>query len=270
VLGFLSRLVARALLWVRILRTFRGFNLASELNLWLSALADTLLYTVAGWRANPRLLLRGLYTYKVEGLGLAIVRGSTDDFYYLLPRREGDVEGFVVGRLGEGSVFVDVGANVGYYTLLASKLVGSRGLVYAVEPIPSTAAMLRANVKLNGCPNVIVVEKAAWSSRGRLSLRVPGALYGLVSMFREGKEVVVEAVPLDEVLNGADRIDVVKIDVEGAELEALLGSWEVLKRARALALELSRNAGAVLELLRGAGFKCKKARFTTYVLCERR
>jgi SAM-dependent methyltransferase len=161
VLGPLSRLVARALLWVRILRAFRGVNLASELNLWLSALADTLFYAVTGWRVNARLLLRGLYAYRLGGLGLAVVRGATDDLYYLLPQREGDVEAFIAGRLGEGSVFVDVGANVGYYTLLASRLVGPGGAVYAVEPIPSTAAMLRANVRLNDCRNVVVIKGVA-------------------------------------------------------------------------------------------------------------
>jgi hypothetical protein len=99
---------------------------------------------------------------------------------------------------------------------------------------------------------------------------VPRGLYGYASVVREGEEVVVEAVPLDEVLRDVERIDVVKIDVEGAELEVLMGSREVLKRVRALALELSRNARAVLALLRGAGFECRKARFTTYVLCEKR
>jgi len=82
---------------------------------------------------------------------------------------EKDVETFIRPCLKRGSVFVDVGANVGYYTLMASKLVGPQGRVYSIEPIPSTVAILKSNVKINNCSNIKVCNAAAWSSKGTLT-----------------------------------------------------------------------------------------------------
>ena len=178
-INFLKKCLSRLALWLRVLRNFRGLTLRSVINLYPSALVDSLLYAFPGTPFNPRLVLKGLCFYKVKDVGLVIVRGGTDDFYYLIPRREGDVEEFIRSYLRNGSVFVDVGANIGYYTLIASKLVGSQGRVYSVEPIPSTAMILRANVRLNDCSNVAIYEAAAWSSRGALTLRMPKEWYGL-------------------------------------------------------------------------------------------
>jgi len=138
---FIIKFLSRLTIWLRILRLFKGLTLRNKLNLLLSALHDTLFYTFSGAALNPRLVLKGIFVFKIEGLGVVVVRGGADDLYYLLPSREGDVDEFIRSHLAKGSVFVDVGANVGYYTLVASKLVGAAGRVYAVEPVPSTAAM---------------------------------------------------------------------------------------------------------------------------------
>ena len=267
---FIIRLLIRSFVWLRLLRAFKGYTLRSELNLLLSALYDTLFYTISGAALNPRLALEGVFIFKIKGLGVAAIRGGTDDFYYLLPGREGDVDAFIRSRLREGVVFVDVGANVGYYTLVASKFVGAVGRVYSIEPVPSTAAVLRVNVKLNGCNNVVVREVAAWSARGRLVLKIPASMYGYASAVREGASVTVDASTLDDILRDESSIQLIKIDVEGAELEVLRGAQSVLRRTRYVVLELSRNASEVLKMLLGAGFTCRKARFTTYILCERR
>jgi len=266
---FIARSLSRLFVWLRMLRAFKGLTLGSELSLLLSALYDTLFYAISGAALNPRLVLGGIFFFKVKGLGVAAVRGGTDDFYNLLPDREGDVDAFIRSRLREGAVFVDVGANVGYYTLVASKLVGAVGRVYAIEPVPSTATLLRVNVKLNGCNNVVVYEVAAWSTRGSLTLKIPASMYGCASAVRGGASIVVDASTLDDTLRDETSIDLIKIDVEGAELEVLRGAQNVLRRTRYVVLELSRNAREVLRELLDAGFTCKKARFATYVLCER-
>lgn len=256
--------------WLRMLRAFKGLTLRSELNLLLSAFYDTLFNAISEAALNPRLTLGGIFFFKIKGLGVAVVRGGTDDLYCLLPCREGDVDAFIRSRSWrEGAVFVDVGANVGYYTLVASKLVGAMGRVYAIEPVPSTATLLRVNVKLNGCSNVVVYEVAAWSTRGSLTLKIPASMYGYASAVREGASVTVCASTLDDILQDEASIHLIKIDVEGAELDVLKGAQSVLRRTRYVVLELSRNAGEVLKVLRDAGFVCKKARFTTYIFCER-
>jgi FkbM family methyltransferase len=228
-----------------------------------------LFYTISGAALNPRLVLEGIFLFKIKGLGIAVVRGGTDDLYNLLPGREDDVDVFIRSRLGEGVIFVDVGANVDYYTLIASKVVGAVGRVYAIEPVSSTAVILMVNVKLNGCDNVIVRKVATWYTRGKLVLKIPASAYGSASIVREGTSVTVEASTLDDILRDEASIHLIKIDVEGAELEVLRGAQSVLRRTRYVVLELSRNAGEVLRVLRNAGFVCKKARFTTYIFCER-
>jgi len=266
--AFLERLKSRIYFWLKVLKNFRGLTLGSEFNLWISVLIDSFLYAFSSTRFNPRLVLKGLFLYRVKRLGIIVVRGGTDDLYNMVPGREGDVDMFIRSCLNNGSVFVDVGANVGYYTLIASKLVDSSGRVYAIEPIPSTATILRANVKLNKCFNVIVHEVAAYSSKGKLTLRVPGLWYGSASILQNGLSITVNAAMLDELLQNEIFVDCIKIDVEGAELEVLRGARNVLNRTKYLVLEISRDVTEILEELRKAGFECRKAHFTTYILCK--
>ncbi|NAZ11478.1 MAG: FkbM family methyltransferase [Desulfurococcales archaeon] len=217
---FITRFVSRLFVWLRMLRAFKGLTLRSELNLLLFALYDVLFYTISGAALNPRLVLEGIFLFKIKGLGIAVVRGDADDLY-LLPGREGDVDAFIKSRLREGVVFVDVGANVGYYTLVASKLVGATGHIYAIEPVPSTAVILMVNAKLNGCGNVIVRKVATWYTRGKLVLKISVSAYGYASVVREGTSVTVDASTLDDILRDEASIHLIKIDVEGAELEVL-------------------------------------------------
>ena len=251
------------------MRTFRGFTFSSELNLWISTLIVPLLHAFSSVGFNPRLMLKGLHFYRVKGVGIIAVRGGTDDFYHMIPGREGDVDVFIKSCLRAGSVFVDIGANIGYYTLIASKLVGSQGRIYSIKPVPSTATILKANVKLNNCLNVSVYEVAIWSSKGTLTLRIPGPWYGLVSVSRYGVSLVANSTTLDELLKSEASIDCIEIDVEGAELEVLRGAKDVLKRTKYLVVEVSHNVSEILKILEEAGFKCKKAYFMTYVLCKR-
>ena len=81
-----------------------------------------------------------------------------------------ETSAFLVRRLRAGSTFVDVGANVGYFGVLASPLVGARGRVFAVEPDPANLPLLRANLWRNGCVNARVLPVAAWDERTHLSL----------------------------------------------------------------------------------------------------
>jgi hypothetical protein len=78
--------------------------------------------------------------------------------------------------LRPNDIFVDVGANDGYFSLLASSLVGPSGQVVALEPIPSTAGELRANILLNGFTNIAIVESAASDVAGNVRLTLPAGV----------------------------------------------------------------------------------------------
>ena len=144
--------------------------------------------------------------------------------------------------LRPGMVVVDAGANVGQYTLVASGVVGDAGRVVSFEPDPITCQWLRRNMEINGLRNVSVHQLALYSERTTLELFLAtsrdtgsNSLVGepWVSAARTER---VECVPLDECLaaQGVRSVDVIKIDIEGAELFALQGAENVLRTSRPL------------------------------------
>jgi len=264
--GFMSKFTSRIFLWLEFLRSFRGLSFKGQLDIFISALFDIFFYSISGWAYNPKMLFSGIYEIKPYRI-LIYERGGTEDLYYALPRREGDVHDFIVDNLKRGDVFVDVGANIGYYTILASRLVGTGGRVFAVEPVPQTVKVLKFNIKLNGLRNVTVVDKVAWNSCCKLKMKIAFGEFGRASFFHNGVEVDVDAIPLDEVLVNVPKIKLIKIDVEGAEYEVLQGLRRTLTRTEYVVLELSRKVGECLKLLREYGFTCEKMKFTSYYRC---
>ncbi|MBL7046008.1 MAG: FkbM family methyltransferase [Parcubacteria group bacterium] len=140
--------------------------------------------------------------------------------------------------LKPGMTFVDVGANVGYFTLLAARLVGEGGSVYAFEPEDENFGLLKRNVKENGYSNVITEKKALSNCSGNLAFYIdPKNLCAHSLVPKKGrKEVTIEATTFDEYFVGI-LPDVVKIDVEGAEPQVLSGMVESLKKKPTLIVE---------------------------------
>lgn len=138
--------------------------------------------------------------------------------------------------LTEGDVAVDVGANCGVYARRFMECVGRRGQVYAFEPNPSYGPFLR-RISVNG-RLVNVYDKAVSDERGILFLDVPRIEGGapepaLASVGADGHGAMrVEAVTLDQALGTLERLDVLKIDVEGGEIAALRGATALLRRFR--------------------------------------
>ncbi len=135
--------------------------------------------------------------------------------------------------LSQGKVFVDVGANFGVYTLVASRLVGATGKVIALEPTAQSFAILRENIALNHFANVRAFQVALTQSSGKAWLYhgwdpVGNSLGKDPLSGDEGEEVQTES--LDNLLeeNGIGRVDVIKVDVEGAEELVLRGAAKTL------------------------------------------
>jgi FkbM family methyltransferase len=182
---------------------------------------------------------------------------------------EAPIQRLLAQRLRPGDAFYDLGANVGFFTLIAGRLVGPSGRVYAFEPAPTTAAFLRENVERNGFRHVEVFEHAVAATSGTAELLVaPGSLLSRLSAV-EGPRVTVSpeqavervAVPtvaLDDFIatQGLRPPTFVKIDVEGAEIEAVHGMRETLARHRPVLLcELHGTGAAFAEAMQRHGYR---------------
>jgi FkbM family methyltransferase len=145
--------------------------------------------------------------------------------------------------LQPGDVFLDAGANIGYFTVLAAACVGERGHVYAFEPEPRNFRLLQDNVELNGFSSAVScmqVALTAESGVGQLYLH-PENLgdHQLFSNGEDRQSVAVELLAgVDVFSNGDVRLDLVKIDTQGAEQAVVQGL-----------LPLLRESGATLKML---------------------
>jgi FkbM family methyltransferase len=133
-------------------------------------------------------------------------------------------------HLRPGMTVVDIGAHVGYYTLLAARAVGSLGRVVAVEPHPLNAELLRQNVSRNRIRNVEVIEGAASRKPGKLMLEQSSDRNSgdhRVVRATSATTIEVDAVVLDDVLQ---RIDVGKVDAQGSDHAAVAGMEKLVRR----------------------------------------
>jgi FkbM family methyltransferase len=150
----------------------------------------------------------------------------------------------------EGDVIVDLGANLGYFTLLAAKLTGKKGRVYSFEPEPRNYNYLLKNIELNGYDNIVASQKAVSNKHGKVKLYICPYdsghhtinQYGGIEAYKHDPVynnatvdfVEVETVVLDDFLEDMEQVDVVKMDVEGAEMLALSGMDGIIRRSRNL------------------------------------
>lgn len=152
-----------------------------------------------------------------------------------------------------GGIIFDVGANIGYFTGLFSALTGPTGKVYAFEPVPSTAALLRRNLARNNpwTGNVTVVDVALSDHEGSLQLNVsggrnPGASHVIASPVEDRGRLragVVETITIQcstadliWAAQGRPWVDLVKIDIEGHEYHALSGMHELISASPAISI----------------------------------
>jgi FkbM family methyltransferase len=229
----------------------------------LKGLAGTALRLL--WQALNRIQHSGAFGRRLVGAAtrpiryrdLRIMRGDMAGvrinlggsfLRYLTGDAEPEVQAALAELIEPGQTVYDVGANIGFFTILCSRLVGPQGKVYAFEPIPDNVATLRRNIALNDLTNVVVVEQALSASTGTAEMFV-----SLWSAFHslnldgaskrdnhgpDGGEITVETVTLDEFVQGEgiSAPDLIKLDVEGAELLVVEGMRETLRAVQPLLL----------------------------------
>ncbi|MDQ4016802.1 MAG: FkbM family methyltransferase [Thermoproteota archaeon] len=174
----------------------------------------------------------------------------------------------------EGDTVVDIGAHMGRYTITSSKSVGASGKVIAVEAHPYNFRILQHNLRLNKLTNVSPLNRAVYSKKERLKLYLPDEDLGYTmhhslmtnylatkySQEIERRYLEVEADTLDNLLKskGINRVDWIKIDVEGAEYEVLKGAKEILSANNHISILVEVHGkdtyGPTIELLRSNNF----------------
>ncbi len=152
-------------------------------------------------------------------------------------------------HLEPGMTFVDVGANMGDFSLIAAKTMGDRGRVLAFEPSPENCTWLRRSIELNGYHSIEVMEMALSDTRGEETLYLSDRVgrHSLLPRADDQKTLTVAVDTLDAVMaaTGDPRADMVKIDVEGAELKVLRGAQATLGDATRMMLMVDIHGGRV-------------------------
>ena len=174
---------------------------------------------------------RKMYTQNNDGLALSI-------FKIYEPNQTEIVKKYV----HEGDIVIDIGAHVGYYTLLMAQLVGENGKVYSFEPDPVNFQLLKKSVEINGFENVVLIQKAVSNITDKVKLflgdddsainRIYDAKLG------DAKESIdVESVTIDEYFKEDDElVNFIKIDSEGSEVKIINGMKQFLSRNQELVM----------------------------------
>ena len=147
---------------------------------------------------------------------------------YYFGTYEPRTEELVHRLVNRGAVVLDVGANIGIYSLLAAKKAGAQGKVIALEPVPAIFRQLCEGLRRNGCSTVTPLNCAAWRVNGEVQMGCPdvkgnSGSYGIERQGTVESIVRVKAMRLDDLLNPMNlpRVDLIKMDIEGPELPAL-------------------------------------------------
>jgi FkbM family methyltransferase len=182
-----------------------------------------------------RLLPEGSATVGVRSGPARGVRLEIDprrEKFYWSGAYEPSVQRAFVEVLTTGAVCWDIGAHIGFFALLASRLVGSSGHVHALEPMPANRQRLMRNLSLNDVENVSVHDFALSSDSGNALLRSnqSSSTWSLIEGGDDGVSVPVST--LDALLDELAAPDLVKIDVEGAEVDVLRGGRRLLIESR--------------------------------------
>jgi FkbM family methyltransferase len=167
----------------------------------------------------------------------------------------------VIGTfLKPGATFIDVGVNRGYFSLLAARIVGDDGQVLSFEPEPNNCHWIRKSIQLNRYKNIRLYELALSDTNGdaQLHLAKKSGWHTLLPKRREHSEGVISVVTrtLDSILGqiNQNKVNVMKIDVEGAELEVLRGAYKTLSNNRDIVVLMDIHPGLGVDPKEASGF----------------
>ncbi|QEQ01511.1 FkbM family methyltransferase [Thermosynechococcus sp. CL-1] len=260
----LSNYLSRINHWFIIIRQIKAKTVGDNTNLLLSALYSLIVSSrnLLEWQ-DPQLIKDANVT--VRNIGEFHIRAYSDDLWHVLPFREQAVLQTIRNKLQMGDFFIDSGANIGFYSVLASKLVGDTGKVLSIEMMPDTAAILNHHLQLNQCTNVEVIEFALSDQDNQeVIATVQEGKFGQAtiskvdSQKKTDKEIAVKTITLDTLTKDISHIRLIKMDLEGAELQALQGAVLTLQKTDYLIFEertREKEHNPVFQFLKKSGFE---------------
>ncbi len=172
----------------------------------------------------------------IEHEGHKLYIGGKDKVGYFYYDYEKNETNLVKGVIKKGDIAADLGANIGYYTLLFAKLVGKNGKVFAFEPEPKNFELLKKNIETNDYSNhrIHLIKKVIFNKSGKIKLYLNEQNTGDHKIIpSEKKSIECEMTTLDNELKN-QKISFMKIDIQGAEGGALLGMKNILKNNKNL------------------------------------
>ena len=208
-------------------------------------------------------LLQRLSVTEVHGFKLYLPPDERQSHFYL-GSYEPEIAELLRSELTPESVFCDIGAHIGYFTMMGATLVKESGTVYAFEPFPDSAAAIRKSIDLNGFPNVRLIEGALSGSAGdfKLYLGPQRGRHSLLPHEKPGSEIAVKCFRLDSILDRSP--DFAKIDAEGSELAILEGAGKYLPKKMVIEYNREREQKAkyayedFVSALSGFGYRTVK------------
>jgi FkbM family methyltransferase len=230
--------------------------------------------------------LRRLSQMPRSGAAIVLLNGALSGYRMRLDMRAGhrryalgtyepEVVALIQSTLQGGETVMDIGANIGYFTLLMAHRVGAAGRVIAFEPVPSVYAVLCENLRLNACSQAQAECKAVADVEGtgamQSDLNNPLSFVGQLS---DVGELAVPLVSIDRYVEtaGLQKLDLVKIDVEGAEDRVIRGMTKTLKTLHPTVLvEIHANDGRTsegLKRLQEAGYRLTRVEPAELAPCD--
>jgi FkbM family methyltransferase len=251
-----DRLAGALMRYVSPLRSLRQLPVLGS---WLSRIGERIVpRDTRTWMRIERGPAAGIWMRLNPRTGLDTLRGAG----------EPEVQDAMRRHLRPGMTFYDLGANVGFLSLLAARMVGEHGCLVAFEADPEVAARLRENVDRNAFRCAQIVEKAVWSESSTVFFeRVEAATspdrgLGHIAAAAAPNTIEIEAVALDDFVRTAPAPDFIKCDVEGAEVEVFRGAQKLLSEKRPVIvceIHSEANRRALLSDLNRFGYACEES-----------
>lgn len=214
---------------------------------------------------KKEILVNGMYLMRLNPKDKGLSREL-----YIYKKREIFSTEFIKKIIRDDDVIIDIGANIGYYALLEAKLA-SKGIVYAIEPVPENIELLKTNIKLNNCKNIFIFQLALGDKIGKAKMYIYDKL-NWSSFIKSVDETIIREINIS--LTTLDKfaedyihepITFIRMDVEGYEYQIIKGSLRILKSSNHLRLCIElhphlmpkEHMEELISILRNSGFKVR-------------